>query len=540
MLSPQNVSNLHLQWKKHVNNQFYSMAALTAPVVMTHVTEAGGRSIVYTAGIGGTVFALDAETGAPVWTKSLRTMATPKKGGLQGTFLCPNGITATPAIDQATRSLYVIAPDGSLNGFDLATGKVTYGPMPFVAPFAKSWSLNIVNGTVYTTVSLGCGNGRSGIYAADIRTPQRPSARQVLLSKAYTAGIWGRGGAIIGENGKIYGGTADGSTDPASGDYSDTVVAASMADLSLLDYFLPANASYLKKNDLDVGSASPVWFTWKNRNLLAHGFKEGVVYLLDADHLASDDHHTPLYTSPRLGNDKEMCCDGEGIWGSLSTSRDEAGQTWLYVPMGGPPAEHGAKFPITNGPNPHGSIMAFKISSDPATQKPVMEPAWISGDFQFPDPAVIANGVVFALSNGENPDQRGDESKRYLNTRPAILKALDAKTGKELYNSGTAMTSWVHFSALAVADGNVYAVDHDSNVYSFGLGTRNLTTQVSGPSGQRDQDELSTSWIGRAERQDEYLRSWITRAGGAAALVVLMAIAGIWASVRNEHKSERS
>ena len=50
-----------------------------------------------------------------------------------------------------------------------------------------------------------------------------------------------------------------------------------------------------------------------------------------------------------------------------------------------------------------------------------------------------------------------------------MLKALDLKTGKELFNSGTAMTSWVHFSGLAVSDGRVFAVDHDSNVYCFGL-----------------------------------------------------------------------
>src|SRR5579875_3380653 len=32
------------------------------------------------------------------------------------------------------------------------------------------------------------------------------------------------------------------------------------------------------------------------------------------------------------------------------------------------------------------------------------------------------------------------------------------------YQSGAAIKSWVHFSGLAVADGQVYAVDHDSNV----------------------------------------------------------------------------
>ena len=31
------------------------------------------------------------------------------------------------------------------------------------------------------------------------------------------------------------------------------------------------------------------------------------------------------------------------------------------------------------------------------------------------------------------------------------------------------MATWVHFSGLAVANGRIYAVDHDSRVYCFGL-----------------------------------------------------------------------
>jgi outer membrane protein assembly factor BamB len=137
--------------------------------------------------------------------------------------------------------------------------------------------------------------------------------------------------------------------------------------------------------------------------------------------------------------------------------------------MGGPPSATGPHFPITNGENPHGSIMAFKVAADPKTQNPMLEPAWISGDFNVPDPVVIANGVVFGISTGSNEQQRGGEAQRMLNTHPAVLKALDAKTGKELYNSGDAMESWVHFSGIAIADGRIYAVDHDSNVYCFGI-----------------------------------------------------------------------
>ena len=31
------------------------------------------------------------------------------------------------------------------------------------------------------------------------------------------------------------------------------------------------------------------------------------------------------------------------------------------------------------------------------------------------------------------------------------------------------MTTSVHFSGLAITNGQVYAVDHDSNLYCFGL-----------------------------------------------------------------------
>ncbi len=469
-LSPATVPNLGLKWKSKLKNEFYSLSSLTSPVVAGEVATAKGvRGVVYVGGITGTVFALDAETGEEIWTHTFKAVVLPGKGGYQGTFLCPNGITATPVIDRATSLLYVIAPDGSLFGLDLGSGKVRYGPVQFVAPYSKNWSLNLVDGVLYTVLAQGCGSGLSGFYSIDVRDRHHPVIHQMLLSNTNTAGIWGRGGPVAGTNGRIYGNTADGAFDPIAGDYSNTVVAASLSDLRLSDYYLPPNWAYLNKKDLDLGASSPVYFGWRNRRLIASGSKEAVLYLLDADSLGGADHQTTLYTTPKLGNDGDNCCAGLGIWGGISTARDLEGQTWLFVPMGGPPSKDLPRFPITNGDNSRGSVMAFKVVADAKTQNPVLEPAWISGDFNLPDPVVIANGVVFALSTGENAVQRGGEDKRLLNTRPAVLRALDAKTGKELYNSGDAMTSWVHFSGLAVADGRIFAVDHDSNVYCFGL-----------------------------------------------------------------------
>jgi outer membrane protein assembly factor BamB len=468
-IAPDSVSKMALAWKTKLKNEPYMMSALTAPVVASHIsTSKGVRSVVYTAGIKGTVFALDAETGEQLWERQLRYAVLPGKWQYQSTFLCPDGITATPVIDKTSNTLYVIGGNGALYGLDLGSGEIRYGPVQFVAPYSKNWSLNLVNGVLYTVLAQGCGGGLSGFYSIDVRDRHHTMIHQMLLSNTNTAGIWGRGGPIIGTNGRIYGGTADGVFDPAAGDYSDTEVAVSQKDLTLLDYFLPLNWQYIRRKDFDLGSASSVFFGWRNRNLLAGGAKEGVIYLMDADSLGGADHQTTLYTSPRYGNDNAVCCEGQGIWGGLSTARDLDGQTWLIVPMGGPPAE-GAKFPITNGPAPHGSLMAFKVVADPKTQSPILEPAWVSGDLNMPDPAVIANGVVLALATGSNEVQRDGTEKRVQTGHPAVLKALDLKTGKELFNSGTAMTSWVHFSGLAVSDGRVFAVDHDSNVYCFGL-----------------------------------------------------------------------
>src|SRR5205823_4075920 len=216
-----------------------------------------------------------------------------------------------------------------------------------------------------------------------------------------------------------------------SSDLSSSVVAASLPDLNLSDYFAPSNWEEVTKKDLDMGSASPVWFTYKNFNLLAGGGKEGVVYLMDGDSLGGNGHQTPLFVTPLLGND-ERSSNRSGIWGALSYWKDAAGDDWIYVPIWGPVSKNVPTFPQSNGPNPHGSIMAFKVTTDSASKKPVLNPAWISGDFNLPDPVVVANGVVFALSTGENANQVADRSQ---NTRPAVLYALDAKTGRVLYDS---------------------------------------------------------------------------------------------------------
>jgi outer membrane protein assembly factor BamB len=476
----ENVSGLELKWKTQVKNQPRALSALTAPVVAGGVaTPSGIKTVVYVAGTSNNIFALDAETGDVIWNLAFEIHISPKDRDI---FQCYNGITATPTIDRKRNIIYVIAADGRLFGLDLGTGAIRFGPIQFVPPYAKTWSLNLVDDVVYTEISQGCGGAASGIYSMSIDDRLRPVIRNLLIAKTRDqgSGAWGRGGPVIGRNHRIYIATGDGEYDPLGGEFSNSVIAASLKDLAVTDYFTPHNWTYINKYDLDISCTHPVWFAYKGYNLLAVGGKEGVIYLMDADALGNKDHQTPLFTTPQLGND-EGTFEAKGIWGGLSAWTDEEGETWIYAPIWGPVSKHAPKFPGNSGPNPNGCIMAFKVIMGDSGN-PVLQPAWISGDFGVPEPTIIANGIVFALSTGENPHQthggadiiyRGQPllniTERGQNTTHAVLYALDARTGKVLYQSGSAMPTWVHFSGLALADGRVYAVDHESRVLCFGL-----------------------------------------------------------------------
>lgn len=476
-LNVKDVSGLALLWKMKLKNEPKSLTALTAPVVADGVnTPSGVRTVVYVAGSSDGVYALDAATGKIVWSRTLESDVLPKNAGM---WLCPNNLNATPVIDESRGLIYVVASDGAFYGLDLSTGKTKLGPVQFVPPFSKDWSLNLWHGIVYTSISQGCGGAISGIYSFDIRHPDRPVVRDLLVARG-GAGIWGRGGPAIGEDGRIYAQTGDGPFDPTEGQYGSSVIAASLGALKLVDYYSPLNFRQLTRYDLDIAASSLIWFPYRNYDLVAGGGKEGALYLLDADALGMKDHQTPL-SRLKLAND-DLEFEGQGIWGELSSWRDTEGKTWLYVPIWGPVSKSAPAFAATNGPHPHGCIMAFTLAMDPATGKPTLKPAWISGDFDVPEPVAIANGVIFALSTGENTQQTTgnaviiyhfgkllSDQQRSVRTHNAVLYALDAETGKVLYDSGDSISGWTHFSGLAVSDGRVYVVDHDSILYCFGL-----------------------------------------------------------------------
>jgi outer membrane protein assembly factor BamB len=84
---------------------------------------------------------------------------------------------------------------------------------------------------------------------------------------------------------------------------------------------------------------------------------------------------------------------------------------------------------------------------------------------------IIVNGVVFALASGEyHPgDAAVTPAERARRSSHAVLYALDATAGKELWNSGKVMSSFVRGTGLSSSPGQIYVVTSDSTIYCFGM-----------------------------------------------------------------------
>jgi len=156
-LSPKNVSRLKLLWetKLPVAVKDVALASLTSPLVATGVvTPQGKRDLVFTVGMDDSISALDAGTGAVIWRKSFpNTLKPPHAANIN----CSNTEQATPVIDKARGVIYFNTSDGMLRGAALGDGAERLTPTQMVAPFSRNWSLNLIDGVVYTAAGCGCG-----------------------------------------------------------------------------------------------------------------------------------------------------------------------------------------------------------------------------------------------------------------------------------------------------------------------------------------------------------------------------------------------
>ena len=470
-ISPQSAKNLTLLWKTKVENKTMGMQSFREPLIINGVkTSAGEKTITFLVGASNDVFALDASNGTILWKKTLKWESPkPQEPGEGRGFICTNAQSATPVVTpagSATRLLYVLASDGYLHTIDLATGDEPEAAIEVLPkPYGKPYGLNLVNDVIYTVTGQGCNGVPNALYAVDLKT------RKVAVSSPPQAGLWGVAGPAVGSDGTVYFSSGDGAYDAAAGQLATSVEAFTYKNgaVTLKDYYTPSNYEWLTRRDLDMNS-SPVVFPYKGRDVIVASGKEGRFFLMDSRNLGGADHMTPWFRSAIISN-ANVNFQTEGTWGSMTSWLGKDGTRWLLAPTGGKVA---VPSPVSYGDTPHGGIIALKLTEKAG--KPELVPAWTSRDMLTAEPPIVINGVVLTLAGGEYTLQADDvqgglfsAEERIKRSVPAKLYALDAITGKELYNSGDQITSFLHQAGLSVANNKVIFGTFDGTIYCYGL-----------------------------------------------------------------------
>ena len=326
--------------------------------------------------------------------------------------------------------VYAIASDGMLHTLGQTLGKDVEKPLPFLPANANAADLIAVNHVLYATTINGCGGVPNGVWAIDLVGDTRP----VTSWKNAASPV---GAPALDSNGTLYVAIGDG---PATGGYSDAIVALDPKTMQVKDSFTAPNASF---------SSTPTIFNYKDHEILAAATKDGRVFLLDTASLGGADHKTAEFVSAATTTMNGYAPP------ALATWEDSAQNRWLLVPAASTVAR--------------GDVVAFKIVGDGAG--PSLQQAWESRDLVSPGAPIVVNGVAFVLSTGEYIPATGTTAlaERVSKSTPAVLYALDASTGKELWNSGKTITSFVHSGGISSGDGQVYVTAYDGTVYAFGF-----------------------------------------------------------------------
>lgn len=489
-LSKESVTQKKIQllYKYKFDNQAHGLEAMSAPIdLSTLIGYKGFKELVFIGGSSNAVYALDSDEG----TQYFKTPFEATTAGA-GTVACPGGMTASLAMPGTSTPrrfggglmgpavLWAVSSDGTLHTLRQQDGDAKWiAPVKFLPSDSHVTGLNVSNDVIYAATVNGCGGHPNALYAALFTPPglpempgepvTSPAAFNVISFPTNGSGFSGTGGTTISAHGTVYGQIATGHGDVAE-TYKDTVLALDPKTLAVKDYFTPEESVPAPKPEVESPGVTPMIFSWKEKELVVAGGRDGRLYLLDAASLGGSDHHTPLSrTEPLVATDDAF--SGNGIWNTFATWEDEGPSKtrWIYAAVRGPVT---MKFAQSNGATATGAIVAFKVEDQDG--KPALVPQWVSRDMISPAGPATANGLLYALSSGELPRTAKKDGTPYTvaevekMSRHAVLYVLDATTGQELFSSGDAATSFSH-SGIAFANSRVYFTTHDNTLFAYGI-----------------------------------------------------------------------
>ena len=427
VITPSNVSNLALKWSTPVDGK------VTAQPLFVSAVSAGGttRNVVVAVTAANSIYALDASNGAQIWRRNF--------GPSDGTGVVPGGfgIEASPVIDRTGGRIFTVSGDGQLRTVSLADGTEASPAVPIITDHVatnKVWGgLNLVGTNLYIATASD-GNDtppwQGRIFRVDVSGANPTIAGTFIVVPSISAphgggGIWGYGGvAVDPATGRVYAATSATDSMPEGYPaYAGSMIALD-TNLNLLGSYQPVPpACQTAQCDWDFGATPIVYQPPGCPTLVAALKKDGNLYLMKADDLAAS--APPIQTLAL--ND---AFDGPGVGGLIGIPAYWPAGNMLFVTDAGP-GINGIK----------AGVVGLDVNPAPTCNLRV---GWslslpVVGDNQPPSEPTVADGVVFVgMANG------------------GAVRAYNAATGTDLWNSGNVITGGATFAAPMVAAGTLY------------------------------------------------------------------------------------
>jgi Big-like domain-containing protein/PQQ enzyme-like repeat protein len=290
---------------------------LAQPLYMYGLTINGGtHNTVFVLTMHNSVYAIDADTGAQLWSTNLGPTVPESVEGCNVTGFNEIGILATPVIDSTTNTIYLTSKTYvssvaaySLHALDVTTGLEKFGgPAPITATIGSNTfsPLNQIqrpallesNGNLYLGFgSNGCDyNARGWLFAFSASNLlQEPSVMTMQPDNSYGSSLWQGGvGPAADANGNVFLSTANGVFNYSANDLGDSVLHLTLGTggFTVADYFTPYDQAYMGANDEDLGSGAPILLPAQTGsstpNLLVTSGKDEDIYLINQNDMGGN------------------------------------------------------------------------------------------------------------------------------------------------------------------------------------------------------------------------------------------------------------
>jgi hypothetical protein len=385
-----------------------------------------GKGVFFAVTTNNMVYALDETTGATVWMHSIG-MASGNTGA--GCGEGPIGISGTPVIDAAARTIYVAGGIGTngvmkheVHALSVDTGEEKPGwPVDLSGKKAgnnattfspnvhnQRGSLSLVNGVLYIPYggyNGDCGNYHGWVFAIDTKQPTSVGA---WATGGQGEAIWASGG--LASDGTAVFATTGNSTNGTS-THQDSEEIVRLTGMATVDratgVYFPGDWRNMDGGDADLGASSPVYFELPGSTpskLVAAVAKNGQFYVVNSQNLGGMGGHVINYkatnSAPNGGN-------------SVRTAMAS-----YQTPMGRYVVFNGSE-PICNGKG-NGSIMSILMT--PGSPPKATTAFCASGGTNTSPITTSTDGtndvVIWYMSNGK-------------------LMGADGDTGATIFNGGT-------------------------------------------------------------------------------------------------------